>query len=252
MKSKLFLLSCLSCIGCLCGPIAPASSFQLTPISQTFAPRGSQSTRSYKVINSNQKAIAVEISVMKREVDEAGQETLSPAEEDFVVYPTQILLNPLETQTVRVSWIGDLDPPSELSYRLVAEQLPVPLGDNSAQAQLSEKATASLDFMVRYVGSLYIQPPNAKPDVVLKSAALERDATGTKWLAIHLKNQGTARQVLKNPQLTVTAGGKSVLLQNEQLGAVHSQTLLAGGERRFRIPWPTELPEGDVSGRLAL
>lgn len=101
---------------------------------------------------------------------------------------------------------------------------------------------------MRYSGSLYVQPVNAIPDVVLAGANLEVDGDGVPWLAVHIKNQGTARQVFEDPQLSLTVKGKTVVLQNEVLGAIHSRTILAGGERRFRVPWPEELPQGEVVG----
>ncbi len=249
MKIKYLLASFL---GGMLLSAAPALSFQLEPISQTFAAQGSRSTRSYKVFNSKDEPIAVEISVMKREVDELGEEVLSPADDNFIVYPTQILMRSLETQTIRVTWVGDATPEAELSYRLIAEQLPIELNPNLEQPSSPQETTASVEVMMRYAGSLYVQPVNAIPDVVLAEAALELDESGTPWLAVHIKNQGTARQIFEDPKLSLTAAGKTIILKNEVLGAIHSRTILAGGERRFRVPWPEELPQGDVVGAFVV
>ena len=249
MKTKYFLASFL---GGMLLSAAPALSFQFEPISQTFSAQGNRSTRSYKVSNSNNTPIAVEISVMKREVDEFGEETLSPADDNFIVYPTQMLMRPLEVQTVRVTWVGEADPEAELSYRLIAEQLPVELNPDTTQLSSPQEATAAVEVMMRYAGSLYVQPVNATPDVVLAKALLEVEQDGTPWLAVHIKNQGTAREIFEDPQLSLTVDGKTVILKNEALGAIHSRTILAGGERRFRVPWPEELPQGDVVGKFVV
>ncbi len=250
MKLKRLAVGLLLGLGISVAP--PAFSFQLEPISQTFAPQGSQSTRSYQISNGSDEPIAVEVSVMQREVNADGEETLSPAEENFIVYPTQILMDPLSLQTVRVTWVGDPEPEAELSYRLIAEQLPIQLQAKDATAEKPYQATASVELMMRYAGSLYIQPSNAAPDVVLDSAQLEQDEAGNRWLAVRIKNQGTARHIFRDPQLQLNASGASVTLANEELGAIHSRTILAGGERAFRIPWPMGLPEGDVTGQLIL
>ena len=249
MNIKYFLASCFA--GMLLST-APAFSFQFEPISQTFSAKGNQSTRSYKVSNSNAKTIAVEISVMKREVDEFGEEILSPADDNFIVYPTQMLMSPQETQTVRVTWVGDTEPVTELSYRLIAEQLPVDFEPDISELQSFNETTASVELMMRYAGSLYVQPANAKPDVVLKTVALEVEQDGTSWLSVHIKNQGTAREIFEDPQLSLTVDGKTVILKNEALGAIHSRTILAGGERRFQVPWPKDLPQGDVVGKFVV
>lgn len=249
MKTKVFLLAIISSF---CLMIPPVFSFQLNPISQIFSPKGSKATRTYRIVNSANKPIAVEVSVMKREINVLGQETLSPADGDFVIYPAQILMDAKSTQSVRVTWVGESTPRSELSYRLIAEQLPISLASKSEKPGLLDKTTAAVSVLMRYAGSLYVRPDSVISDVVLLETKLERDNKGEKWLTIHLKNQGTARHFFEKTKLMVTVSGKSVMLQDEALSVIDGQIILANGERRFRIPWPTDLPEGDVTGKLIL
>lgn len=231
--------------------INPAIAFQLLPMSQTFAPSGADSTKTYRVVNSKETPIAVEVSVVKREVDLLGKETLTPADEDFVIYPPQMILEPNSSQTVRVTWLGETNPESELSYRFIAEQLPVELSAvDSPEAPLSASSTGAVQVLLRYAGSLYIRPDGVVPDIRLKSVGLEQDEMGQKWLAVDLENQGTARQLLKNFNLEITANQKVLSLTEEQLEGMLNHPVLARQSRRFLLPWPVELPEGNVSGKL--
>lgn len=231
--------------------VNPALAFQLLPMSQTFAPSGAGSTKTYRVVNSKETPIAVEVSVVKREVNLLGEETLTPADEDFVVYPPQMILEPQSSQTVRVTWLGETAPESELSYRFIAEQLPVELNAvDESDAPLSASTTGAVQVLLRYAGSLYIRPDGVQPDLQLKTVELERDEVGKKWLAIDLENQGTARQLLKNFNLEITSNQSSISLTEEQLEPMLNHSVLAQKSRRFLIPWPAELPEGKVSGKL--
>ena len=231
--------------------VNPALAFQLLPMSQTFAPSGADSTKTYRVVNSKETPIAVEVSVVKREVNLLGEETLTPADEDFVVYPPQMILEPQSSQTVRVTWLGETAPESELSYRFIAEQLPVELNAiDGNEAPLSTSTTGAVQVLLRYAGSLYIRPNGVQPDLQLKAVELEQDEMGQKWLAIDLDNQGTARQLLKDFNIEIIANQNSISLTKEQLEPMLNHSVLAQKSRRFLIPWPTELPEGKVSGKL--
>ncbi len=231
--------------------VNPALAFQLLPMSQTFAPSGADSTKTYRVVNSKETPIAVEVSVVKREVNLLGKETLTPADEDFVVYPPQMILEPNSSQTIRVTWLGETSPESELSYRFIAEQLPVELSAvDGTEAPLSATTTGAVQVLLRYAGSLYIRPDGVVPDLQLKAVELEQDEMGQKWLAIDLKNQGTARQLLKGFNLEIIANQKVLSLTEEQLEPMLNHSVLAQKSRRFLIPWPAELPEGKVSGKL--
>jgi fimbrial chaperone protein len=224
--------------------VQPAFAFKLLPISRTFAPAGSGATQSYQVVNDSDAPLAVQMSVVQRQMDLAGKESYQPADEDFLVYPPQILLQPQKTQTVRVTWLGDPQPAKELAYRIIAEQMPINLEkpkDNQTQP------VGQVKVLLRYLGSLYIRPTNVKPDLVLETAELQKGKNGTNELAINFYNRGTARAALKNLKLHLVGQGATVDLQPEQLKEINNAVILAGNKRRFVMPWPNNLPVGSVT-----
>ncbi|MBE9251473.1 hypothetical protein IQ226_20555 [Dolichospermum sp. LEGE 00240] len=74
--------------------ISPALAFKLEPISKVFEPAGAGATQSYKIINDTSEQIAVELSMMKRKISLEGEETTEKADDDFLVYPSQMILPP--------------------------------------------------------------------------------------------------------------------------------------------------------------
>lgn len=227
--------------------VQPAFAFKLLPISRTFTPFGSGATQSYQVVNDSNERLAVQISLVKRQMDLAGKENYQPADEDFLVYPPQILLEPQKTQTVRVTWLGDPQPAKELAYRIIAEQMPINLEkpkDNQTQP------VGQVKVLLRYLGSLYIRPANVKPNVVLETAEPQKATNSANELAISFNNRGTARAVLKNLKLHLTGQGKTVDLQPEQLKEINNAVILAGNKRRFVMPWPNNLPVGPVTAKF--
>lgn len=241
MKSVLrrsFLVLFLVLLG-----VQPALAFKLLPISRTFAPAGAGATQSYQVVNDTSERLAVTVSVVERQMDITGKENLKPADDDFMIYPPQILLEPNQTQTVRVSWVGDPNPAQELSYRLVAEQLPVDLDKPQSQVK---KPVGQVRVLMRYLGSLYIRPSNVQADLLLETVESVSDGKGTEKLAVSFHNRGKAHILLKKLRLQLQSQGQTVNLQAEQLGEMNGANILAGNKRRFMIARPAGLPPGPV------
>lgn len=251
----------LTSIGCLASLllgagtlIAPPSwadaTYQLSPSSLTLEPSGSRSTGSFQVRSTGDEPVAVEIRVTERQMDLQGTETRADAEDDFVIYPPQILLQPGQAQTVRVTWLGEPNLNHELPFRLIAEQLPIDLDEPEVEVTT---AVVRINALYNFVASLYVAPRGASSNVVLESAS-HQNINGQDALVVQFHNQGTAHQLLTGLHLTLTAeaGGQVVTLSPEQLQGISGENLLAQNQRRFTVPWPDELPVGPVTATFAL
>jgi fimbrial chaperone protein len=224
--------------------IQPSFAFNIVPISRTFTPTGSESTQSYDLISDQPESQAVEMSVVKREMDLDGKETYVTADDDFLIYPPQVILKPGATQTVRVTWMGDPNPKQELSYRLVSQQVPINLKKPEVDKPTTPKA--QVEILIKYMGSLYIRPADVQPKVVLDSVIAQTDK-GKPAIAIILDNQGSGRAFLKTYSLNLTSAGKTIILKPDQLKEITGENILANHKRRFIFPYPAELPQGTVT-----
>ncbi|WP_207459657.1 fimbria/pilus periplasmic chaperone [Azospirillum sp. SYSU D00513] len=227
-------------LGLLAEATVPAHAFRLVPIEMQFEPAGRGATQIFRLENDTAEPVAVELTMMSRRMNERGEDQLEDASDRFVVYPEQVVLQANQSQSVRVQWIGPATPERELAFRLVAEQLPVDLGRAPPKG-------GQVRLLVRYVGSVYITPPGAKPDLAVTALAPEG-----KQLAVTVANRGTARQILRDPTLTIQAGGKPVQVRGAGLAGLTGENLLAGATRRFLIPMPAGLAKGPLSGSLAV
>ncbi|CAD5917891.1 fimbrial biogenesis chaperone [Planktothrix agardhii] len=203
--------------------ISPALAFKLDPISRVFEPAGAGATQSYEVINDSAEQIAVELSMAERKISLEGQETTESADDDFLVYPSQIVLPPQGVQSVRVTWLGNPNPEKELAYRIIAEQLPINL--NNPEESQAETTSGGVKVMFRYMGSVYIRPKNAESKVVLNGITHEKGTDGNDRLVITFDNQGTRRAVLSELNLNLTSQGSQLTLKPEQLEGVNNRTL---------------------------
>lgn len=230
--------------------VSPAAAFKISPFTAEMAPAGSRATLDYVVENDSSDPTAVQISVVGRAQAEDGTETLTQAEDQFLVFPAQLVLLPREKRTVRVQWLGPVDPAKELAYRLIAEQLPVDLGRPGS-------GTNSLKLLIKYQTAVYILPPGIRSDpahdLVVQGAEPGRDARGRPTLDLAIANRGLAHINLRGVHVTAKSAsdGKSVILSSpQQVGAMVGENILPGSTRRFAVAWPPELAVGPVSATI--
>lgn len=218
---------------------AAALAFELAPISRQFESSGSGATQSYELVNKSREFVAIELRTVQREIDPRGGETLTEAEDDFLIFPAQVILNPGARQTVRVSYIGDPSPANEMAYRLVAEQLPIdglgtplkaPEGDRSGQVRV----------LMKYQGSLYVRPPNARAKVRVLAAIGKRKQSSGSELQLELSNVGTARAEFGELEVRVKSQDKSSSWIS--LRSIKTAAIMAGAARQVTLPWPAGLP----------
>lgn len=223
----------------------PNWAFKIEPIARTFTPSGSNATQSYELISDKAEPEAVEMSVVKRSMDLDGKESYEPADDDFLIYPPQIILKPNTRQTVRVTWLGDPIPQAEIAYRLVSKQVPINLKKPDVGAP--NRPVGKVEVLLTYMGSLYVRPVNVQPNVVVDSVSVQKNGNDKPMVALILENQGSGRASLRNFSLNLTSGGKTVVLKPDQVQEITSKVILAKNKRRFIFSYPTGLPQGDVT-----
>jgi fimbrial chaperone protein len=219
-------------------------AYRLVPITLDFTPSGRSANQTFRVENDGDEPIAVEVTMRTREMDIDGNEVRNDAEDDFMIYPPQMVIKPNQVQTVRVKWLGDPSPKTEMAYRLITEQLPI-------QLNRAEKGATGITMLVRYVGTVYIVPEGAEADVVLETATRETAEDGSQMAAITLWNKGRAHGIMKAPQLTLMAGGQSVNVPLTDLADIDTQNILAGGRRKFVVALPDGLGAGALSAEFS-
>ncbi len=219
-------------------------AFRLVPITMTLNPSGRGANGVFRVENESNEKVAVQISMAKRSMDQDGKETLTPATDDFVVFPPQIALDAKQSQVVRVRWVGNANLEQEGAYRVIAEQLPVNLSKG-------EIRKAKINLVVRYLGTVYITPKKVRPELVLDSVSAVKGDNGARRLMITFHNRGTAHALLGELKLHVTSSDKTgqdskITLTPDQLKGVAGENVLCGHKRTFLVGWPENLKDGNL------
>ncbi|MFW5828223.1 MAG: fimbria/pilus periplasmic chaperone [Alkalispirochaeta sp.] len=223
--------------------VTPAMwSMNVEPLSASFAPTGRDSIRTYRITNTQTEAIAVRIRTTSRELERNGDETRNPVEDEFLVFPGRLLLQPGQTQAVRVQWRGGAVT-QEQAYRIIFEQVAVEDIDEDE----GSGGGVTLSFMYRYVGAVYITPPDATGSVVLNSATgvgnPDRSGGVTEFRLL-FENPGTKHTVVRDARIAIegtTPDGRAYReeFDAESLPVLSGTNLLAGS----RIEQTVQLSE---------
>lgn len=202
-------------------------SFTFMPMSVSIAPSGAQSIASFRLTNDSSQQVAIVIKAMTRQIDELGNETNQPADKDFAIFPSRVVVQPNSFQNIKVQYKGTPKLSSEAAYRIIAEQVPI---DFSAQQ------SSGVKVLFRYIAALYVTP--SKVDHKLEVVSVEYgEKDGTPGFVVVLKNSGTRHALINDPVLKISGTSTLVLtIKGDDAAPLQGQNLLPGNVRRFFIP----------------
>lgn len=218
------------------------AAFKINPILVELTPTGRGAQKFFQITSLTQQPMAVQVQVTTWEPQANGEETRRPADDQFLVYPQQMIIPPGTTQNVRVQWLGDTQIESERAFRLIVEQVPVKLSE--------QEKPIDVKVVMKVIGGLIVAPEGARHAVVAEQITA-RNVGGQKKLALTVRNTGNKYAVLANPQVMISNGSQTVTLQSEQLSELAGRSVLAGKTREVLLPWPRELRDGPLQAELS-
>lgn len=182
-----------------------ASAFEVQPMRHSLFPDAGQNTSLITVRNTRGKPLPVELVVEKRVFDEQGNQTLVPADEDFVIFPFQAVIQAGEAQAFRFQYVGPPIQEDEIAYTLNVREVPVDL----------EEGFSGLRYIYNFGVVVYVESSNAESQLSVNR--VERDGT---VLKIDLENSSSSFARLSNDRLTLTQGDTDIGLEGEALTSI--------------------------------
>lgn len=136
----------------------PVNAARVTPMVAEIEPSGSGSTLRLEVSNSEDRAIPFEITMHRGEISETGEVTLVPADDRFVVFPPQTVLQPQSQQVFRIQHIPDGSTDQSEIYYASVSQLPVALSQDESRIQM----------LMRFNVLINVVPRNTRADPLVE------------------------------------------------------------------------------------
>lgn len=204
---------------------SPAAAFRVDPMSADLASSGPDAKAEIRIENPHDHPITIELVTEQRDFDANGKETRTPAEDDFLIFPPQTLVQPGKTQLVRYQYIGDPKIPATKAFVINVRQLPI---------DLKPDAASGMKFLYNFGLARYVVPEGA---VAVPTAE-----------NIHLGQNGSLEFVLKN-----TGNGHLPLMRKalRLTGAISGRTVDFEGEAMTKqLPVAMLLPGHTLNVRL--
>lgn len=222
---------------------SPSSAHEVEPLIIDLAPSGRGASATMRVTNRDPVPVAVEIYAERRLIDEFGNETRERADDDFILVPAQLRVEPGQTATFRIRYIG------EPVDRSVGYAVTV------AQLKLENIEQTGVQILVNFAASVHVVPNNAKSKLSASAAEIVTGADGKPVVNFVIANQGNRHQGLAAGKITLTnASGTEFVLEGEVLREALKHTLIpAMATRRVSTPLPEGWPlDGPVSVALTV
>jgi fimbrial chaperone protein len=215
-----------------------ASAYRVTPLLIELADSGRERSGQLRVENTTDRPLTFEAYAIDWSISETGERNTADSGAPLLVFPPQAIVQPGETQVVRVEWVGG---PVEQSQNFIVmiEQLPVDFTPEEAEG-------SGVQFLFNFGAAVHVSPDGAQASLAVASA--ERDA-GT--AVVRVSNSGDRHAYLGDRGLTVSAGGVTHEYTGDELAEAMGNTLIAAGAtRQVRIALPENFPAGPLTAAL--
>jgi len=203
----------------------PIHAQTVEPMIMDLEPLGKYSSESIRIENTTNKSMTMEISAFRLEVDQQGNETLTPADDDFLIYPPQTIIDSDSAQVVKVKYIGDPTIQSSQAYRISVNQLPV---------NLQSSGTSGINILSRFLTLLNVSPKDSQAKISVLEVASKDEST---W-RLMVENTGSRYGRLSLTEWNISdKGDNKTVLNAEQISDMASKRLvLPNSKLELEIP----------------
>lgn len=226
---------------------APGNSraMDVSPMVAKITPSGSGSSYRLTVRNDSAAAATIEIEVYRMQVDETGARSLTPEDNDIVVFPVQSVIPPNREQVVQVRYLGEATSEGRM-YLIRAAQLPINMQTTTADGE------AGADIKVAFNINTYVFVAPASARGAVEVTSVSRAPNGDVLLSA--RNTGAGFAHLREARFTLTtADGKTHEVPAADVDVGEVSVIAGGATRQIRIPAAlAAAATGDVTASIAL
>lgn len=218
---------------------------RVAPMIVEVQPSGRGAIARVELTNPDARTFPVEAQMMRGEISDTGELTLTPADDDFLVFPAQAVVQPNSQQVFRVQYVGDpaLDH-SELYY-LAIRQVPVDMSVAQNQVQV----VVNFNVLVNVIPDGAV----ANPEMVSAHPATRNDAAGIEVQIANRGNRYFNAGTLEWRIVGTGADGQAyaqTIPPNEIIRSVGVGVVAPGRTRTFFVP--TQRPLADAPIQVTL
>lgn len=236
----------------MCAALLPAQvavAMTVQPVVIDLQTAGREMSQVVTVENTFSTPLPVELAVQELELTPEGVKQTGKDPGDLLVFPPQAIIEPGQTQTFRIQYVGDPALAKSKHYYITVAQLPVKLPEGQSAIQI----------LYNFQVLVSIAPTKIRPQISVASAEIGKNANGKSVPVLMVANDTPAHGYLANGSLRIVhkdASGKQLFVKTYS-GAEIQQSMgfgLIGGGQTRRVVVPVELSsaEGTVEASFSL
>lgn len=217
-------------------PLA-ATAMTVQPVVVNLAPSGRSMSQVVTVTNSFSYPLAVELRAEELVVDAEGIRGTAKESDDLLIFPPQAMIQPGQTQSFRVQYVGDPDLAQSKHYYVTVAQLPL----------ASETGQSTVQVLYNFQVLVSIAPEGVNPAISAASAAIEQGPEGTFVPVVTFTNPSAAHGFLSDGRVRIMqrdAAGREIF--SRTLSAPEVQQAigygLIGAFQSRQVAFPVSLP----------
>jgi len=232
-----FVLKAAAAIGLGAMIVSQSLAMTVQPVVINLTVAGRGMTQVLTVENTFQNPLPVEIKVEELVLDANGVHGSGKDPGDLLVFPPQAIIQPGQTQTFRVQYVGDPDLAKSKHYYVTVAQLPVKLPEGQSAIQI----------LYNFQVLVSVAPLDGKPDLKILSAGIAKDPAGKPVVKIDVSNSSNVHGYLSQGKLRIVekdVSGKEVfkkVLTGPEIQQTIGFGLVGAGQTRGMV-LPIELP----------
>lgn len=225
-----------------------AAAMTVQPVVVDLRTAGRSMSAVVTVENTFATPLPVELTVQQLELTQDGVKLTGVDPGDLLVFPPQALIEPGQTQSFRIQYVGDPDLATSRHYYVTVAQLPVQLPEGQSAIQI----------LYNFQVLISVAPSAGKPALSVSAATVATDAEGRSVPMLTVSNASPVHGYLSQGRLRIVerdASGKEVFRQTLS-GPEIQQTMgfgLIGGNqsRNVRVPVTVPDPSGTVEATFS-
>jgi fimbrial chaperone protein len=164
----------------------------VNPMQVDLAPSGRGATARVEISNQGSAPFPFEVLMFRGEISETGELALTPADDEFLVFPPQGSLGPDRQQVVRVQYLGEATLVQSQIYYMSVRQVPVAIDAGPSRIQVVSR----FNVLVNIVPA----GARAEPVVISAEAARQGEQHG---ISVRIRNEGNNYVAASNLQWLV-------------------------------------------------
>ncbi len=239
------ILKCAAICALALQPIT-AQAAKVSPMIVELEPIGRDTVARIELTNDGARDIPYEVLMMRGIISEDGELGMQPADDQFLVFPAQAVVEGNSQQVFRVQYVGDPDLPQSETFYMSIRQVPVDFEGGSSQVQV----------VVNYNVLMNVVPDGTSPAATVSEVEAATD-DGQAGLRLRVGNDGTRYFMAGLSEWTITGVQQDgtpyerSFRRGELSAAIGVGVVGPGKFRRFFVPTTAALDPETVQVEIS-